>query len=66
MLSAAAFKYPDGVWPSRLAIAYATAGHALAIALLAAAAWPARLAGVLLAAHTLLIGAYLVHECIHE
>lgn len=63
---AAAFKYRDGVIANLAAIAYATAGHALAIGLLFAAAWPLRLAGVLLAAHTLAVATYLVHECIHE
>ena len=60
------FKYADGAWASRTAIAYATAGHAGAIALLCAWPWPLRLAGLLLAAHTLVIAAYLTHECIHE
>jgi len=61
-----AFKYRDGVWPNLLAVAYVTFGHGLAIAWLASAAWLARLAGVLLAAHTLIVATYLVHECIHE
>ena len=61
-----AFKYVDGARASRVAITYATTGHALAIALLCAGSWPARLAGTLLAAHTLVIAAYLTHECIHE
>lgn len=65
-MSAPTFKYADGAWPSRVAIAYATVGHALAVALLCAPRWPARLAGVLVAAHTLVIAAYLTHECIHE
>ncbi|MDX2165867.1 MAG: fatty acid desaturase [Deltaproteobacteria bacterium] len=66
MKRAAVFKYPDGAWRNVAAIGYASLGHALAIALLVGGGWLARLIGVGLAAHTLLIAAYLVHECIHE
>jgi len=67
MLSGAACRYADGVWPNRLALAYVVGGQATALALFAAApAWGARLVGVLLAAHSLPIATYLVHECIHE
>jgi len=61
-----AFKYRDGPFPNLAAIAYATLGHGLAITLLLADGWLTRLAGMLLAAHTLMIATYLVHECIHE
>jgi fatty acid desaturase len=66
MAAATVFKYRDGVVPTLLAIGYASAGHAAAIALLCADPWTARAAGVLLAAHTLVVATYLVHECIHE
>lgn len=61
-----ALKYRDGMQATGAALAYALGGHALAIALLCAPAWPLRLVGLPLAAHTLLIAAYLAHECIHE
>lgn len=60
------FKYPDGLVPNLVAIAYATLGHAAGLALLCAPAWPANLLGVALTVHTLMIGAYLMHEAIHE
>jgi fatty acid desaturase len=66
MLTAAGvFKHRDGAWPNLIALAYVILGHGLAIALLAVAAWPLRLAAVLLAAHTLVIATYLAHECMH-
>lgn len=60
------FKYRDGAVPNLAAIGYATAGHFVALALLAVPAWPLNLLGVGLAVHTLMIGAYLLHEAIHE
>lgn len=60
------FKYPDGAWPNLAAIGYATLGHAAAVGLLIGGGWLPRAVGVVLAAHTLLIAAYLVHESIHE
>jgi fatty acid desaturase len=66
MTRAPLFKYPDGAWRNVAAIGYATVGHAAAVALLIGGGWVARLVGVGLAAHTLLIAAYLVHESIHE
>jgi fatty acid desaturase len=60
------FKYPDGAWRNAAAIGYATLGHAAAVGLLIGGGAVGRLIGVALAAHTLVIATYLVHECIHE
>jgi len=60
------FKYRDGVAQNVVAISYATLGHAAALALLFARAWPPNLIGVALSAHTLMVAAYLMHEAIHE
>lgn len=60
------FKYPDGMTPNLAAIAYTFAGHGVGLLAVASSSPTANLAGVLLLAHTLMISAYLLHECIHE
>jgi fatty acid desaturase len=52
--------------PNTLALGYAFGGHALGLWLLVQPVPIAWLAGTLLSAHTLVIAAYLVHECAHS
>lgn len=66
MAATTVFKHRDGTVPNLLAIGYATAGHLLGLVMLAADGWTVRLCGVGLVVHTLMIGAYLLHDCIHE
>jgi fatty acid desaturase len=55
----------EGVVPNTLAIGYAVVGHAVALALLVSGPQLAVAAGVLLAAHTMVVAAYLIHEAAH-
>jgi len=60
------FRYPDGVLPNVLVLAYVLLGYPLGIALLCAPSpWLAVL-GVPLVAHVLIISAYLFHEFAHQ
>jgi fatty acid desaturase len=59
------FREAAGRLPNRLALGYAVAGYAAGFWLMAADAWTAAAAGVLLTAHAMLIAAYLVHEAAH-
>lgn len=60
------FRQPDHIAPHTLAIAYATGGYALALVLITHASLWLNVLGVVLLSHTLIIGAYLVHECAHN
>ncbi len=62
----AMFHPKESPWPHVAAISYALAGYALAIFLLLQQGWLKNVAGVLLLTHSLVIGAYLVHECAHN
>ena len=55
----------NGVVPNTLALFYGIFGHILAIFLLLQSSWVSLLAGTILAAHSLVICAYLVHEAAH-
>lgn len=67
MVSARAlFRQPDHPWPHVAAIAYALLGYVVAMLLLIQDAWWLNAIGVLLLAHALVIGAFLVHECAHN
>ena len=59
------FRYPDGILPNLFALAYAVFGWLAGIVLIAAAPPPGKICGILLIAHVLAIGAYLIHECQH-
>ena len=59
------WREPDGALPNTLAFGYAFGGHALGLWLLVQPSIWLFVAGVLLTAHTMVIGAYLVHECGH-
>ena len=59
------YRYADGrVWNS-LAMAYSVGGYAAGIGLLLTPHWLAKLVGLLLLAHAMVIGAYLIHEFAH-
>ena len=59
-------RYSDGVWPNTLALAYVLGGYIFGWALFYVNSWFANLAGVLLLAHSMVIAAYLIHECAHN
>jgi hypothetical protein len=54
-----------GRWPNSIALIYAVPGHLLGLWLLVQPSALLLSPGVLLTAHTMVIGAYLVHECGH-
>lgn len=59
------FRYPDGAVANTLAIGYCLSGYVGALALLAGAPfywWPL---AVLWLGHSLVVAAYLIHECTH-
>lgn len=58
-------RHPDGALPNTLALAYALAGYAGGLWLMATASWPWALAATLWFAHALIISAYLFHEFAH-
>lgn len=66
LMWARSFRYPDGVLPNVLAIAYTLLGWAAGVAILALAPGLWKLAGILLTAHALIISAYFVHEFAHQ
>jgi fatty acid desaturase len=60
------FRYPAGVLPNTLALAYTLVGYLGGVALLTAGNWLLNLAGVLLTAHALVYAAYFIHEFAHQ
>jgi fatty acid desaturase len=56
---------PEGALPNSLAICYAFFGHIAGLILLVQPSVWLWLTGVLLTGHTLIVAAYLVHECAH-
>ena len=62
---AAIYRYRDALVPNSAAIGYALGGYALGVAMLCShLAWVAA-AGVVLLAHAMIIGAYLLHDAAH-
>jgi len=59
------WREPQGAIPNSLALIYAVFGQIAALGLLVQPSVWAWFAGVLLAGHTLVVCAYLVHECAH-
>jgi fatty acid desaturase len=59
------FRYDDGMRPNVLALSYAVAGYLSGLVLLAIGGWWFAM-GVVLLAHSLVIAAYLLHECTHS
>lgn len=60
------FREPEGALPNTLALGYALAGYALAFVALAGTGLASAVLGVLLAAHSMFIAAYLLHEAMHQ
>ena len=59
------FRHPDGVVPNTVALVYALGGYLVALVLLGLGGWwfaP----GTLLLASSLVIAAFLIHECTHQ
>ena len=66
MKFAAILKEPEGLRYYGLAMLYVVLGYPLGIAGLFQPAWPVNILGVLLLAHSMIIAAYLIHECGHN
>ncbi len=62
----ALFRHPQGVMPNVIAIAYSVLGWAVGVWLLTRPELTLNIIGVLLTAHALVVGAYLIHECAHS
>lgn len=60
------FRHRDGRWPNLLAFTYTAGGYAAGMSLVLSESIPANGLGVLLLAHSMVIAAYLVHECAHN
>jgi fatty acid desaturase len=59
------WREPAGAVPNTIAFSYAVLGHIAGLSLLVQPSFWLVLAGILLTAHTMVIAAYLVHECGH-
>jgi fatty acid desaturase len=57
--------YRNGFWPNTAAILYAVVGYGIGVYLLTLDAYTANVCGVLLLSHSMVIAAYLIHECVH-
>lgn len=60
------FRYRDGALPNTLALAYVALGYVGGFFLILDGAWYLNLIGVLLLGHSMVIAAYLIHECAHN
>ena len=60
------FRHAGGLWPNLLVMTYTLAGWTLGVWMLTRPEPGWNVAGVLLTAHTLIISAYLIHECVHQ
>lgn len=60
------FKQQGSTMPLGIAVVYILGGYAGGWLLVLGAGWPAYAAGVLLLAHSMVIAAYLMHECAHN
>jgi fatty acid desaturase len=60
------WREPKGALPNSLALFYAFGGHVLGLWLLTYPHPGAFIVGILLTAHSMIIAAYLVHECAHQ
>lgn len=60
------FRYPDGMLPNLLALAYTLSGYPIAIGALLYPLWWVNGMGTLLLAHVLVYSAYFIHEFAHS
>ena len=60
------FKYADGLWPNLTALTYVVTGYFGGFFLITADSLPINILGMLLLAHSMVIAAYMVHECAHN
>lgn len=65
-LMPAIFRYDDAYWPNALALAYILFGYLSGFWLIIYGSIIAQSSGVLLLAHSMVIAAYMVHECAHN
>ena len=65
-MSAGLLKEPDGLRYNPAAVAYALGGYVLGLAGVMHPSWPVNLPATLLLAHSMVIAAYLIHECGHN
>jgi fatty acid desaturase len=60
------WRHPEGALPGVLALAYVGCAHAAGLALLVFGGLLVFVVGVALVAHSLVVAAYLIHECTHR
>lgn len=60
------FRYEDGPLPNLAALGYVAIGYFSGLAMITSASWLMNLLGVLLLGHSMVIAAYLIHECAHN
>jgi fatty acid desaturase len=60
------FRHAGGAWPNLLTVTYTVFGWLIGVWMLTLPQISLNVAGVLLTAHTLIISAYLIHECVHQ
>lgn len=65
MKALALFREPIGALPNTLVLLYVLGGYAAGWALVVGSSFVSLAAGIALLAHTMLVAAYLVHECAH-
>ena len=60
------FRHAGGAWPTLLTVTYTVLGWLVGVWMLTLPQISLNVVGVLLTAHTLIISAYLIHECVHQ
>lgn len=65
-LMAGLLRYEDAFWPNIIAFLYIIAAYIGGMIMMLSSALPLNLAGVVVFAHSMVIAAYLVHECAHN
>ena len=66
ILMKAIIKYPDGLWPNLYALSYILLAYIGGFSLITYDALAVNFAGAILLAHSMVIAAYMVHECAHN
>ena len=60
------FRYEDALWPNLLAMSYVLSGYIAGLLLLLSPVLALNFIGVLIFSHSMVIAAYLLHECAHN